>query len=96
MSFIVGFFMVGATRVELAFTPWDVPPVHKRSLIISKTEFKCMVGATRIELATSRPPDVRATTAPSPVILIYDIGEQIKLAFTLCCVPPVPFCISRS
>ena len=25
-----------------------------------------MVGATRIELATSRPPGVRATTAPSP------------------------------
>ena len=25
-----------------------------------------MVGATRIELATSRPPDVRATTALSP------------------------------
>ena len=27
-----------------------------------------MVGATRIELATSRPPGVRATTAPSPDI----------------------------
>ena len=52
--------------IELAFTPWDVPPVHKRSLNISKSEFKCMVGATRIELATSRPPDVRATTALSP------------------------------
>ena len=29
-----------------------------------------MVGATRIELATSRPPDVRATAAPSPDYLI--------------------------
>ena len=62
--------MVGATRIELAFTPRDVPPVHKRSLIISKTEFKRMVGATRIELATSRPPDVRATTAPSPELIL--------------------------
>ena len=55
-----------------------------------------MVGATRIELATSRPPDVRATAAPSPVILIYGIGEQIELAFTLCRVPPVLFYIPRS
>ena len=37
-----------------------------------------MVGATRFELATSRPPDVRATTAPSPVILIYDIGNKFN------------------
>lgn len=29
-----------------------------------------MVGATRIELATSRPPDVRAAAAPSPDYLI--------------------------
>ena len=35
-----------------------------------------MVGATRIELATSRPPDVRATAAPSPE-LIYGLGDQI-------------------
>ena len=35
-----------------------------------------MVGATRIELATSRPPDVRATTALSPE-LIYGLGDQI-------------------
>ncbi len=30
-----------------------------------------MVGATRIELATSRPPGVRATTALSPDIRIH-------------------------
>ena len=35
-----------------------------------------MVGATRIELATLRPPDVRATTAPSPE-LTYGLGDQI-------------------
>ena len=35
-----------------------------------------MVGATRIELATSRPPDVRATAAPSPE-LTYGLGDQI-------------------
>ena len=29
-----------------------------------------LVGATRIELATSRPPGVRATTAPSPAGMI--------------------------
>ena len=35
-----------------------------------------MVGATRIELATSRPPDVRATPAPSPE-LTSGLGDQI-------------------
>ena len=36
-----------------------------------------MVGATRIELATSRPPDVRATTALSPELTKYGLGDQI-------------------
>ena len=39
-----------------------------------------MVGATRIELATSRPPDVRATAALSPVNIYYNrhMKEQHK------------------
>lgn len=36
-----------------------------------------MVGSTRLELATSRPPDARATTAPTPVI--HDYIMQVKL-----------------
>ena len=44
-----------------------------------------MVGATRIELATSRPPDVRATAAPSPensyindqMLSLSGLGDQI-------------------
>ena len=39
-----------------------------------------MVGGTRIELATSRPPDVRATAAPTPdikmTIYLYGQGDR--------------------
>ena len=60
--------MVEATRIELAFTPWDVPPVVQQDVSSRNEDLMLgyMVGATRIELATSRPPDVRATAAPSP------------------------------
>ena len=44
-----------------------------------------MVGATRIELATSRPPDVRATTALSPENSMY--GKLLlRKTFPLCVV----------
>ena len=62
--------MVGATRLELAFTPWDVPQVRLWYFIETKTTTKWsvlnMVGATRLELATSASQTPRATNCATP------------------------------
>ena len=44
---------------------------------------KNLVGATRIELAASRPPDVRATTALSPDLFAhYNICDELINVFS--------------
>ena len=60
--------MVWATRFELTFTPWDVPPVTQQDYF-NRNEYlkiQSVVWATRFELATSQSRTARATNCATP------------------------------